>query len=198
MSSTLRQMIILTALAGASVDCTSTPGGPPGPTVPALSDDQVASTVELDIRASPEAVYDYVVREDTPARDLRSFGLVPGVRGDVRLTEGNWDRVGARRVVVLEDGSTLHEDIEQLDRPVSFRYRVHDFDFALKTVAEYGRGYWSFTGTPDGTHVVWTYVFNASSCAARPALRAVIGTQFTPFMRHGLARIRADVERRGS
>jgi hypothetical protein len=174
--------------------CASTIGHMPAPEVPRLARDQVAATVRLDVSAPPAVVYDYVVREDTPQRDLRAYGLLPGVRGGVRLTEGGWDHVGARRVVVLEDGSTLREQIEELDRPARFRYRVDDFDFALRLLASKGRGYWDFTQTGAGTRVTWTYVFDAKNCQARPLLRAAIRTQFEPYMRRGLEAIRAQIE----
>lgn len=177
--------------------CASTIGRAPGPAVPRLAPDQVAATVQLDVGAPPAVVYDYVIREDTPQRDLRSYGLVSGVRGGVRLTEGGWDHVGARRVVVLEDGSTLKEQIERLERPGRFQYRVEDFDFALRFVASKGRGYWDFTKTETGTRVTWTYVFDAKSCQTRPLVRAALRTQFEPYMRHGLEAIRAHVERVG-
>lgn len=174
--------------------CASTFGPAPSANAPALAPNDVAATVTDEILAPVDRVYDYVVREDTPARDLRGYGLVAGVRGDRRLTEGGWDHAGARRVVILEDGSTLHEEIEELARPSSFRYRVDAFDFSIGWFASRGRGFWTFEPMGDRTRVTWTYVFTARSCEARPALRAAIGTQFAPYMRRGLASIKQHVE----
>lgn len=190
----VRDVGVLAALLVLGAGCASQIGAAPASTVPALTADQVASTVETEVRAPIEAVFDYVVREDTPARDLRGYGLVDGVQGDRRLTAGGWDHPGARRVVVLEGGSTLVEQIERLDRPHHFRYRVSDFSFVLRHLATEGRGYWELLPEAAGTRVRWTYVLTAKSCEARPALRAAVDAFFEPYMRQGLASIRRHIE----
>jgi hypothetical protein len=155
---------------------------------------EVAATVTADIRAGIDEVYDYVVREDTPARDLRAYGPIGGVRGSVKLTAGGWDHPGARRVVVLDDGATLVEQIDALERPLHFAYHVNDFSFVVKDFATGARGDWVFTPTAMGTHVVWTYTFAPRSCPAEPALRALVATLFKPYMAHGMASIRVHIE----
>ncbi|NVB38259.1 SRPBCC family protein [Pseudenhygromyxa sp. WMMC2535] len=155
---------------------------------------QARATVSTTVDAPLGEVFDYVVDRETPARDLRGYGRVPGVRGDVQLTEGGWDHPGARRVVVLEDGTTLREDIEVLERPARFEYRVHDFQFAINKLASEGRGEWTFAQTQAGTRVTWTYVFAAKRRATLPALRAVVSKHFEPYMQNGLDSIRAHIE----
>jgi hypothetical protein len=164
------------------------------PSAPAPRVDEVSATVTADIDAPLAEVFDYVVREDTPARDLRSYGPVAGVRGSVRLTEGGWDHAGARRIVVLDDDSTLVERIELLDRPRRFGYRVSDFSSVVKNFATEGHGSWDFASTPAGTHVVWTYTFHARSCPSEPVLRAMVAAMFKPYMERGLHSIAVHIE----
>ncbi len=161
---------------------------------PPASPDQVASTVSTEIHAPIEEVFRYVVDEGTPARDLRAYGLAPGVRGGVRLTQGGWDHPGARRVVVLDEGATLVEEIERIEAPHRFGYRVSDFSFSMKNLASEGHGYWEFVPSAEGTRVTWTYVFTARSCPVEPALRAAVGAFFQPYMERGLASIRRSIE----
>ena len=189
-----RALAPLVVSAACAAGCASAVGAPRPATVPAVAEDQVSSTVTAEIRAPVAEVFRYVVDEGTPARDLRSYGLAPGVRGDVKLTEGGWDHVGARRVVVLDGGATLHEEIEALDPPRGFAYRVSDFSFSMKDLATEGRGYWELAPTEHGTRVTWTYVFKATSCPAQPVLRAAVAAFFHPYMERGLASIQKHVE----
>jgi hypothetical protein len=174
--------------------CTSTIGMPPAASAPPLGADQVASTVTADVHAPLGDVFDYVVREDTPQRDLRSYGPIAGVRSDVRFTEGGWDHPGARRVILFDDGSTVHESIEALDRSGHFRYRVFDFSSAFGTFIGEGRGYWDFAPVGDHTRVTWTYVLTAKSCEARPFVRAAVDVFFHPYMERGMESIRKHIE----
>ncbi|APR78239.1 Hypothetical protein A7982_03586 [Minicystis rosea] len=182
------------AVIACATGCASRVGAPAPAGAPPVDEDRVSSTVTTEVHAPIDEVFKYVVDEGTPARDLRAYGAAPGVRGGIRLTEGGWDHVGAKRVVLLEGGSTLREEIELLDPPRRFGYRVSDFDFSIKDLASEGHGYWEFTPTAAGTRVTWTYVFTAKSCPARPALRAAVGTFFHPYMERGLASIRRRIE----
>ena len=145
-----------------------------------------------------EEVFGYVVREDTPARDLRPRGPIARVRGAVRLTEGGWDHPGARRVVVFADETTLVEQIESFERPRRFVYRVSDFTAAVRSLASGGQGFWELTPTAGGTRVSWTYTFTARSRAARPLLRSMVKLFFHPYMLDGLTSIREHIETAGS
>jgi polyketide cyclase/dehydrase/lipid transport protein len=187
-------MVVGIACALGAAGCASAVGGPRAGGVPPASSDQVSSTVSTVIHAPIDDVFQYVVDEGTPARDLRAYGMAPGVRGGVRLTGGGWDHVGARRVVVLDEGATLVEEIERIEAPRRFGYRVSDFSFEMKDLASEGHGYWEFVPTAEGTRVTWTYVFTARACPVEPALRAAVGVFFHPYMERGLASIRRSAE----
>src|SRR5204863_8505531 len=104
------------------------------------------------------------------------------------------DHPGARRVVVLEDGSTLVEEIQRLELPYRFGYRVSRFSGTLGQIATEAKGTWEFVPTATGTQVTWTYTFDARSCPTRPALRALVGDAYHPYMEQAIASIRRHVE----
>jgi hypothetical protein len=187
----VRSIVAAVVLCG----CASEVGAERPPELAPARANEARATVVADIDAPPEEVFDYVVREDTPERDLRAYGPVGGVRGGVRLTDGGWDHAGATRVVVLDGGGTLVEEIELLERPRRFAYRVHDFKgFVAEDFASKGRGFWTIDPTPRGAHVSWTYTFTARSCPAESALRAAMAAFFRPYMDNGLRSIKAHVE----
>lgn len=157
--------------------------------LPPLRSDQAAATVTTEIARPLEEVFDYVVREDTPARDLAPRGPIAQVRGAVRLTAGGWDHAGARRVVVFADASTLLEQIERFERPQHFAYQVKDFTAAVRTLAVGGHGVWEFTPSASGTRISWTYTFTARSRATRSLLRTMVRLYFHPYMVSGMASI---------
>lgn len=176
--------------------CASQVGAPRPAALGPLSADQASSTVEVDVRASVDSVFAYIVRPDTPARDLRAYCLIAGVRGGQIETDGGWDHAGARRTVTLDDGSTLKEEILAFEPSARFAYRVHELSASPnRDLIREGRGDWTFAPNPDGsTHVAWTYTFTARSCGARPAVRALVGGMFHAYMEQGMTSMKRHIE----
>src|SRR2546422_9469243 len=77
-------------------------------------------------RADVETAFDVIVPIDLP-RMFRGFGPLPAVVATADPT-GEWDHVGARRVVKLSDGREANERITAYDRPRYFAYRVGPFE----------------------------------------------------------------------
>lgn len=74
-----------------------------------------ASTV---VHATLEAVFDFVVAEDTPPKVMLRVGPVPTyVEGEV--VQGPWDHEGAWRRVTLDDGGTAREEITASSGPTA-------------------------------------------------------------------------------
>lgn len=194
MLSMLRTVLVLMGWTVLLGGCAGQVGAARPGSLPPLRADQAAATVTMDLTRPIEEVFDYVVREDTPERDLAPRGPIERVRGAVRLTTGGWDHADARRVVVFADGSTLLEQIERFERPHHFAYEVKDFTAAVKALARGGRGVWEFTPSASGTRVSWTYTFTARSRAARPLLRTMVSLYFHPYMVAGLESIRQHLE----
>lgn len=156
----------------------------------------VSETVSAEIDAPIEDVYDYVAREDTPARDLHRFLLVPGVRGDRLITPGGWDHPGARRFVFLDDGASCVEELDVLDRPRRFAYHSDDYSFPLGLMIAEARGTWTFETSGAGTSVSWTYTFTPRSCLKQGELRVFARTMFQPYMQRAMTSIANHIEGR--
>ena len=69
---------------------------------------------------APERVFDYVMPVEL-STVIKRWGPLPGVKG-VRDQSGEWDHVGATRTVLLEDGSSAHEELTAVNRPHHFGY----------------------------------------------------------------------------
>jgi hypothetical protein len=160
------------------------------------ADDCTASvTVSRSIAASPERAYEYVAREDTPARDLRSYLLVPGVRGDEITSPGGWDHAGATRTVFLDFGASCVEQLDVLDAPARFAYHSYGYSFPLGAFISVAHGSWTFTPTSsNATLVTWTYTFSPTTCAVAPELRRFSEDMFRPYMDQAMASIAAHIE----
>ena len=150
--------------------------------LPDLSDGRhVANIAEIDV-AMPldafDAWFQHVALEDI----LPGYGSIPRiVRSD--LVKGVWSDPGARRRVHMADGTSVLEEVLAQNRPNHFSYMVWGFPGLVGGLAAYANG--EFFTTPAGpvaTHVRWRYRFRPRNALATPALKAIIATQFRPFM----------------
>ena len=157
-----------------------------------------SNTVSIDVDAPIDEVYKFVVAEDAPGKLLRRYGPVPSVK-ESKVIDGPWGRVGARRVVVLDNGGTLEEEITAYDLPVLYTYRISDFHFFLRDFSSRGTGVWQFFRVGDKTRVVWTYSFEPKSRGVRPLLDLGISWFYRPFMSRGLqeTKLQIEAQRRG-
>ena len=182
---------------GALTGCSSAPPVSPGDSSEALTGASacgVSATVTADVRASTADAYDYVAREDTPARDLRRYLIVPGVSGDRLIAGGAWDHVGAMREVLLDDGRSCIEELDLLERPSRFEYHSHDYTFPFGVFIDQAHGSWTFSPTDAGSHVTWTYTFTPRSCAKETELRAFTDAFFRPYMEQAMSSIARHIE----
>jgi Polyketide cyclase / dehydrase and lipid transport len=144
------------------------------------------NTVSVDIDAPLDEVYAFVVAEDAPNKLLRRYGPVPAPK-ESHIIDGPWERVGARRKVVLDNGGTLVEEVTAYDRPALYAYRIDDFHFFVKGLSSSGTGVWQFYRTAAGkTRVVWTYSFEPRSRGTRSLLDLGMSWFYRPYMRRGL------------
>ncbi len=143
---------------------------------------EVAVTLERFIPGDTGEVFDFVAAQDVLPKILTGYGLVPGVASTSDVS-GPWDQPGSTRIVHLLDGSTVREGLTHHERPAYFAYRVSDPSFSLKHLMSHARGQWWFTAVDGGTHVKWTYTFQAKNALARIPLRLFVGTQWKGYMK---------------
>jgi hypothetical protein len=128
-------------------------------------------------------------------RIFHRYGPLPAVAG-TREQTGEWDQVGATRVVELSDGSEARERLTAYDAPRHFAYRVGEFTGPLRRLVDHADGAWWFTpAAGDATSIVWTYTFEPRTAAARPLVRAIVAPLWGAYARRALARAVEAIER---
>jgi Polyketide cyclase / dehydrase and lipid transport len=143
-------------------------------------------TVETTVSVPPDAAFAVIAPIDL-ALIFHRFGPIPAVSG-TRGQTGDWDHVGARRVVELSDGSEAQEELTAYDAPRHFGYRVGSLTGPLRRLVEHADGAWWFA--PDGsggTHIRWTYTFRARGATA-PVLRLVVAPLWRAYAGRALTR----------
>ncbi len=126
-------------------------------------------------------IFDVVVAEDVLPKVLRRWGPVPGVAGTADLT-GPWDTPGSERTVLLEDGSTAHEQVLTWERPERFEYRVDGLSNPLGRLIDHALGSWEFSATDRGSRFVWTYSFISRRRLSAALLRLFTATAWAGYM----------------
>lgn len=105
--------------------------------------------------------------------DLPSFfpGMKPAVPAITKVTDqtGDWDAAGQARQIHLDDGSSVHETIDAVDRPHTFNYTVGPFTGLTGKLVVHAKGEFVFEEMGGGTHVRWTYVWKP-----RPGMQPVV------------------------
>ena len=139
-----------------------------------------------------EASFDFVTAEDVLPKVLHRYGPVPAVVRTVVLDGPEWDRSGCFREVHLDDGSMLHEQIDQLERPFTFSYDVTPQTGMLRHVIGSARGEWEFAETNDRTETTWTYRFRPRSSLLTPVVW-IFSKVFQRYMQAAQERISSQI-----
>ncbi len=165
-------------------------GAPPRRCVP----HGVSTKVAFDIAAPLETVFDFEVDEGVLLKVLKKYGPIPAV-ARTHVLAGPWGRPGANRTISFTDGSTLHEEITDFQRPGYFAYRISEFHGnTLEHLATSATGCWTFETIEGKTHIEWIYSFEPKSWLARPVLSAFAHTYYHGFMKQALRLSRAALE----
>ena len=155
---------VTSASAGAIAQTCSPPQGFVNQPPPALvSPDQLAAHTE-EITVNRPLVVVVSTAEKTAIKDaIHKAGDLPWVIGEYPLNNIPFGKPGARRLVCLSDGSTLEEQVLEVEASKSFnrfRYMVWNYTSKQARPIEYGIGEFRDTGIdPLRTHIAWTYSF---------------------------------------
>ncbi|MDX2266168.1 MAG: SRPBCC family protein [Hyphomicrobiales bacterium] len=141
----------------------------------------ISITREVVVAVDPKAAFDFVSAEDVLPKVLTGYGLIPAVLKTSGNT-GPWEKPGSVRTVHLADGNTAREEVTDYDNPAYFAYRVSDFTFAVRHLANEARGQWWFTPVKGGTNVLWTYTFQPHNGLTGLPLSLFVHTQWAGYM----------------
>ncbi|MGU3432152.1 SRPBCC family protein [Actinomycetes bacterium M1A6_2h] len=128
--------------------------------------------------------FDRTLPIDLGSLFLHRFGPIPAVR-DVRGQDGPWERVGQVRTVVLADGTSMSEELVQVDSPTVFAYRLTELGGPFGLLVDHVDGRWQFDGVGDHTAVTWQWSLYPRSAMTAPLVR-VIGYFWKGYARRGL------------
>ena len=110
---------------------------------------------------------------------------------------GVWPAIGARRRVLLEDGTYVAEDVLENESPARFRYQAWGFTSATGAHIDYAIGEFEFLDAGDGaTRIVWRHRMKAKSALARAFIARFVKNDFAPFMERGLSAFALEAQRR--
>jgi hypothetical protein len=124
---------------------------------------ELASHTEEITVNRPLAVVTSVAAKTKIKDAIKKAGDLPGVSGEYPLNAIPFGTPGARRLVCLSDGSTLEEQVLEVEATGTlsrFRYMVWNYSTQQARPIEYGIGEFRDTQVdPAHTHIVWTYSF---------------------------------------
>jgi hypothetical protein len=157
-----------------------------------------SASVQADIAAPQAAAFDCIVPIDLTSI-FTGYGPLPAVVG-TRDQTGGWDAAGQTRTVLLAGGSSAHEQITDYTHPSHFSYTVSDFTGILRPLVVSAHGeFWFEPGTPPaGTHVKWTYTFNARSSFSVPLVWFIATVLWKGYMDKALRISKAQAERQAT
>lgn len=155
-----------------------------------------ATTVTAEIDRPVRAVFDALMDLELDEILVR-WGPLPAV-GYTEPIDGpaSFDEVRAKRLVVMDDSSTLEEELTVFEPPVYFVYEIGEFDFSLRHLVERGRGEWTFTPIGESMIVKWTYAFDPASALTMPLMFLYVTTLHRRYMQATMENTQALIENR--
>lgn len=154
----------------------------------------VAVSVDFTLPLPPHDAYVLTTQVEL-ADAFHAAAGVPAVTGTTPL-EGAWDHAGARRLVHVDGGGQLTEEVLVADPPIRFEYRISDFTFALRHLIDEGRGQFRFGLAGPHTAVTWKYTFTPRSQLTTPVVALFARLAWRRYMA-ATARRFGDLSRRG-
>ena len=152
----------------------------------------ISTSASVLIPRPREEVFAVATDSTNAAELLRSRGPFAGV-SKVELHEGQTLAKGARRRVIMTDGTVLDEVILDYNPPVRHRYGwTGGAKFPFSLLVRSGTGNWDFSEEEGGTRIVWTYTFGLTSPLAYPLAIPIVHL-FNGWLQQGLDAIRAEL-----
>lgn len=133
-----------------------------------------------------EEAFDRVLPHPLPEVFARRSLAIPPIKA-VRGQVGEWGTVGQSRTIVLADGGTMLETLNQVERPHSFGYTISEVTGAMKPLVVSAVGEWAFEAAGTGTRITWTWQLTPTS--AGRLVMPVFGAMWSGYARKALAQL---------
>jgi ribosome-associated toxin RatA of RatAB toxin-antitoxin module len=155
---------------------------------------KVQSQASIEIKASPEQVFDFATAVSSLPKVFKGYGVIPGIRS-AEIVSGGEMRSGVIRRVTNYDNSVIDEEIIKLTRPTKQTYKiVSGFKPPFSYLVRSGGGDWTLTPSNDSTIVNWKFYFEVTSVLAYPIVALIMSAQFQKAQQSCLAEIKKYVE----
>lgn len=158
----------------------------------------IAELTATTVTATFDVPYAYMMEwfTELPLREaLPGTDKIPGVQATEALTAGPWGEPGARRRVLLNDGSMALEEIVEAELPERVRYVVWNYTSRAARQLDYGVGEFRFQDEGARTHVEWTYAFAPRGWPATWFLRGFVNGAYHEMMEVSITAMKAQAER---
>jgi len=155
---------------------------------------KVQSQASIEIKASPERVFDFATAVYNLPKVFKGYGVIPAILS-AEIVGGGEMRSGVIRRVTNSDNSVIDEEIIKLTRPTKQTYKiVSGFKPPFSYLVRYGGGDWTLTPSNDSTIVTWKFYFELTSVLAYPMMAFIMSAQFQKAQQSCLAEIKKYVE----
>ena len=114
----------------------------------------------------------------------RGFALIPAV-AEARDHTGDWRSAGQSRTVLLRGPGTMREELLDVERPHSFRYRLSRVTGPMRLLVSSVDGEWTFEPAGTGVCIAWSWDVTPASVVARLAM-PVFGAMWRGYARRAL------------
>ncbi|HEY6331188.1 MAG TPA: SRPBCC family protein [Blastocatellia bacterium] len=153
----------------------------------------VSHTEQTTVNTPPEIFYKW--SSTTPLEKLATGAKnIPRVVS-TEMIGGTWAEPGARRRVILDDGTSLAEEILDNEPLKRFRYQVWGYPGFRGYLIDYAIGEFRYEASADHVGIKWTYSFHRKFAIGVPLLSWFVNGDFAGFMRACLGTIKREAER---
>ncbi|MBW0015347.1 SRPBCC family protein [Mycobacterium sp.] len=135
------------------------------------------------VEVPPEKAFRETMQLPLPELFSHWYGPIPPIK-EVRDQTGDWDAPGRSRRLIMPGGS-VREELNSVDPPRSFGYRLTDITGPMALLIGSVTGVWNFDQVGDGTEITWRWTIYPKSRLAGPAL-PVFGMVWKGYARRAL------------
>jgi hypothetical protein len=140
----------------------------------------IGVTLRKNIDRDVQAAYDLLVDPAAATKFLQ------GVKSYQLLGNG-WSRIGDKRLITLDTGTTMLESIKKLEPPHHFSYEITDFNNTSRLINMLIRGgmsqCWFRVNKAGGTQVIWRFSYEPRNLLLAPGLWLFMHTAYRSFMK---------------
>lgn len=148
---------------------------------------------KVKIKCDDATAFEFIASGEKLPSWLKKSGAIPGASG-VEVTEGPYNKGGAKRNVKFENGDTVKEELLSVNSPGNYSYQVTEFSNFFRFLTDSAYSTIWFDNKKDDTEVTWSYSFTYKNIFARMFLSLFLSVAYKKFMRKNLANAKLVLE----